>query len=129
MHAIKPFSFGFITILQRKRNFLAAVHRIHYTNKLTTRLLYKSSVSLTGYRSTKRGTDLGKKRVGRNINRFLRYVKFTSFDIVFPRRFTYRFREFFRGFLHKKSRFRVRRINITKRRSHGSQRKRKAKRK
>jgi hypothetical protein len=127
MHFIRPFTFGLVTAINRKRNFYAAVHAIDPSKTLPTRLSFKSSVGLTGFIGPKRGTYMGKNRVGVAIARHLRKVKFSLLDIVFPRRLSKRFRFFMRGLLTK--RFWVRRIHISKRRSHGYTRLRKPKRK
>jgi hypothetical protein len=127
LHPIRPFTFGLVTAIYRKRNFCAAVHTIDPSKTPSTRLLFKSSVGLTGYAGPKRGTNLGRQRVGKAISHFLRKTKFSLLDLVFPRRLSRRFSFFFRGLLTK--RFWLRRILFSKRRSHGFTRLRKARRK
>lgn len=95
--------------------------------KFAYRVLFKSSVGLTGYRGPKRSSNLGKQRVIRACSNFLRKKTFTAIDIRFPRKITKYYSFLFRTLLRTK--FWVRRIIFSKYRSHGFFRLRKAKRK
>lgn len=154
MKPILPYRLGLITVRRKRRNFFATIHKYLHPNmkvdlfevvqaqmrkikKFRPRSLrklerprqevvFKSSVGQTGYIGPKRNSILGTKRVGKACSHFLRRNKFTGYDLLFTRDFSRRYNFFIRGLLH--ARFWVRRIVISRHRSHGFTRRKKPRR-
>lgn len=123
----RVFSLGRIYITYRRRNTFITIYQVSFNNKNEDqRVVFKATAGVVGYKGPKKRTRHARECVAKAAGSFLANNQFTSIDILLTsgigRVYTFFIRNLFQDTIY------VRHIYITRRRSHGYTRLKKAKR-